>query len=178
MALPTRAARVTASKSSRQDAWKLANKALAFLNINLTGKSTVKLGALSLRESNSFEKSMFDKIGGDAAKAARLKDVFVLTYNSVNSGSTGLDFLDDLDYVGDVTDGDSTRNVIGYLNFAMPTGDATTRIGSIALLNNNPTHLKLDVWLNQDASNLDKLQDSMTVVYHSSTPEARECPEW
>jgi hypothetical protein len=167
MALVRKSRTTTSNVAASSDSWKAA----AFLNINLVGKTNVKLGAIPLRESNASESKIISWIAGDAVKAATLKDKFILSYNSVaEAASTGLDFLDDIEIQLNTPE---ETGVIGYLNFALPTATGSARLGTVVLKDGNAVHERLDVWL-ADETNLEVLKDKMNVVYQSATSKAQD----
>jgi len=155
----------TSTSSVANEAW----KASAFLNLYLTGKTNVRLGAIALRESNASEAKILAWIAGDSAKAASLKDKFILSYNTVTD-STGLDFLADIEVVSHTPE---EVGAIGYVNISLPTATGSARLGSIVLKDGNVLHEKLDVWL-ADVANLNVLKDSMTIVYQSAVSKSVE----
>ena len=154
------------STSSANEAW----RATAFLNINIVGRSNVKLGAIALRESNASEAKVLAWINGDASKAASLVDKFIITYNAVGQSETGIDFLDELELN---TDDKAESDVIGYINLALPTEQGSARLSSIALKHGVQVHEKLAVWL-ENKDNIEVLQTRMNVVYQSAQGKAAD----
>lgn len=156
----------TSTSSAANEAW----RATAFLNINIVGRSNVKLGAIALRESNASEAKVLAWINGDASKAARLADKFTITYNAVGQSETGIDFLDELELN---TDDKAESDVIGYINLALPTEQGSARLSSIALKHGVQVHEKLAVWL-ENKDNIEVLQSRMSVVYQSAVSKGAD----
>lgn len=150
--------RKAATSSATNEAW----RASAFLNLYLNGKTNVKLGAIPLRESNASESKLLAWIGDDAAKAAGLKDKFILSYNATGKEDSGLDFLDDYK-----SDAEIDNGIIGYINISLPTATGTARLSSVALKEGTVLHEKLALWIG-DNNNIAILKDKMSVVYQSA----------
>lgn len=179
MAFNSNAARSNASaqSSSREQSW----KAQGFINFYLPTKdgSRNKLGAVSLRKSNSAEAKLATWLEADAANIASVSSKLIVEYNSTEVPvdlDLGTDFGDVPVQTADAPpapDPVETSKMRGYFNFYLPTNDGgRKKLGAIGLRKNHPKESKLALWLEQSDDNIQTVVDKLILQYNSAEARA------